>query len=272
MEWSGWAPACLAGAERVVFLVLDGLGWNQLQARSATAPTLHGGVGRSITSVAPSTTVVALTSISTGLSPAQHGIVGYRMCLDGGVFNVLKWTIEGREARRELPAWQAQPHPVLTQTGSPDTVVVTKAELTTTGFTAAHLAPVRLRGRSTPAGLPVEVDRALAGGSVRLCLLRRCGSGGAPPRTGRALRRRVAGDGSPVGRPVDSRPPGVALAVTADHGQVDVGPRIEVLDGELMRLVTGLSGEGRFRWLHTRPGVVDETAAAAVSLMALTPG
>ena len=58
-------------------------------------------------------------------------------------------------------------------------------------------------------------------------------------------------------------PPGAVLVVTADHGQVEVGPSVEVLGAEVMDGVMLLSGEGRFRWLHTRPGAADDVAAAA---------
>jgi hypothetical protein len=60
-------------------------------------------------------------------------------------------------------------------------------------------------------------------------------------------------------------PPGAVLVVTADHGQVDVGASVEVLGSDLMKDVTLLSGEGRFRWLHTRPGAGDDVAAAALA-------
>jgi hypothetical protein len=49
-------------------------------------------------------------------------------------------------------------------------------------------------------------------------------------------------------------PPGAVLLVTADHGQIDVGNRIEMLGREAMGMVRFLSGEGRFRWVHARPG------------------
>ena len=49
------------------------------------------------------------------------------------------------------------------------------------------------------------------------------------------------------------------LVVTADHGQVDVGPSVQVLGPEVMDGVTLLSGEGRFRWLHVRPGAPSRT-------------
>ena len=49
--------------------------------------------------------------------------------------------------------------------------------------------------------------------------------------------------------------------VTADHGQIDVGNRVELLGREAMEMVRFLSGEGRFRWVHARPGAVGALAA-----------
>ena len=54
-------------------------------------PVIAGLDGGSITTVAPSTTASALTSIATGLAPSQHGLVGFRMRVDRTVLNVLRW-------------------------------------------------------------------------------------------------------------------------------------------------------------------------------------
>jgi len=66
-----------------------------------------------------------------------------------------------------------------------------------------------------------------------------------------------------VDRLVAALPAGAALVVTADHGQIDVGPNVEVIGQELMAGIRYFSGEGRFRWLHTRPGATDDVMAAA---------
>jgi len=66
-----------------------------------------------------------------------------------------------------------------------------------------------------------------------------------------------------VGDLIDVLPPGAALLVISDHGQVDVGDRVVTLDPEVAGLTTMLSGEGRFRWLHARPGALDRLAEAA---------
>ena len=67
-----WMPAHLADISQVLLLVVDGLGWEQLQSHHTVAPVLSGGRGQPITSVCPTTTATALTSITTGSTPAEH--------------------------------------------------------------------------------------------------------------------------------------------------------------------------------------------------------
>ncbi len=49
-------PAEVVDATTVVLLVIDGLGWHQLQAHAQVAPTLAALAGGAITTIAPSTT------------------------------------------------------------------------------------------------------------------------------------------------------------------------------------------------------------------------
>ncbi|HEV3367391.1 MAG TPA: alkaline phosphatase family protein, partial [Acidimicrobiales bacterium] len=79
-----WLPTAVRHATQIVLLVVDGLGWDQLRARAALAPTLSAaeGIDRAITSVAPTTTACALTSITTGCRPSEHGLLGYRLAVD----------------------------------------------------------------------------------------------------------------------------------------------------------------------------------------------
>jgi hypothetical protein len=69
-----------------------------------------------------------------------------------------------------------------------------------------------------------------------------------------------------VGDVLEAIPPGAVLVVTADHGQVEVGDSVELIGPEIMEAVTLISGEGRFRWLHLRPGAAADVAAAATAL------
>ena len=71
----------LGRVKRVVLLTLDGFGWNQFQARQelVTAVSQKATITKQLTSIFPSTTVAALSSLWTGFAPAQHGLVGLRL-------------------------------------------------------------------------------------------------------------------------------------------------------------------------------------------------
>src|SRR4051794_6117216 len=71
---ASWLPEPARTADQVVLLILDGLGWEAVQDHRALMPNLAAMDGGPITSVVPSTTASALTSIATGLPPAQHGV------------------------------------------------------------------------------------------------------------------------------------------------------------------------------------------------------
>ncbi len=88
-----WIPEPVRGATSVVLLVLDGLGWAQLEAHRSRVPELAAMTGGAVTTVTPSTTAAALTSLATGMAPAEHGIVGFRMRVDDAVLNVLRWQV-----------------------------------------------------------------------------------------------------------------------------------------------------------------------------------
>ncbi len=263
-----WLPTAARHAGQVVLLVVDGLGWEQLRDRSRLAPTLSGaqGIDRAITSVAPSTTACALTSITTGCRPCDHGLLGYRLAVDDDILNVLRWTrgsALGGDARRTVPARQFQPCPSFSGASRP-VPVVSKAEFGGTGFTAAHLGNSPLHGYKVLSSLPVEVGRLLRGGEPFVYayydgidkVAHGSGLGELYDAELRTVDRLVADL-------VDELPPGAVLVVTADHGQIDVGPQVELLGRDVMASVRFLSGEGRFRWLHARAGAAADLLESA---------
>ena len=77
-----WIPEEVLASRQVVLFILDGLGWHQFMERISGLPTLSQFTGGPITTVAPSTTAAALTSITTGVPPGEHGLVGYRIPID----------------------------------------------------------------------------------------------------------------------------------------------------------------------------------------------
>lgn len=257
-----WMPLAVREAAQVVLLVLDGLGWEQLQERSELAPVLGAMDGGPITSVAPTTTATALTSISTGLPPAGHGVVGYRVRVGArDVLNVLRWNTAAGDARPTVPPEAFQTSPAFGGTAPP---VVTRAEFATTGFTAAHLAGTRLHGWRLPSAVPVEVGRLLRAGEPFVYAYYDGVDKVAHDRGfGSYYDAELVATDRLVGDLLDVLPPEAALVVTSDHGQVQVeGAGIE-LAPEVMGDVDLLSGEGRFRWLHARPGTASRLAATA---------
>ena len=141
--------------------MLDGLGWDQLQERRAVAPTLAAMQGDAILTVAPSTTATAMTSITTGLTPGEHGVIGYRVAVDGEVLNVLRWGVGGRDAKASIPPDKFQPVDAFL---GHRPAIVTRADFRTSGFTLAHLDGVRFNGYRVTSTLMAESARLLRAG------------------------------------------------------------------------------------------------------------
>jgi len=256
-----WLPASLAEADPVVLLVLDGLGWDQLQARRHLAPTLAAMEGLAIHSVCPTTTATALTSITTGLAPGEHGVVGYRMNVEGEVLNVLRWGIAGKDARDRFVPEKVQTHePFLHQRPA----IVTRAEFETSGFTRAHLDGVRFHGYRVLSSLVTEIRLALrASEPFVYAYYDGLDKVSHEYGLGEHYDAELAAVDALVANLARLVPSGTTLVVTADHGQVEVGDDLIELHPEVQTHVASQSGEGRFRWLHARHGRVDALLDAA---------
>ncbi len=254
-------PPEAAAARQVVLLVVDGLGWEQLQERAALAPTLAAMSGGPITTVAPSTTATALTSITTGLTPGEHGIIGYRMEVAGEVLNVLRWSTGHGDSRRQIEPAITQPFEPFMGERVP---VVSKAELEHSAFSEAHLRGGEPVGWRVASSLPVIVGNLLRRGDRFVYayydgvdkIAHERGFGPFYDAELRAVDQLVADLQAAL-------PPGAVLLLTADHGQVHVGERLVTPHADVLRLCRRQSGEGRFRWLHARPGAHADLLAAA---------
>jgi hypothetical protein len=250
-----WFPSIVKGAEQVVVLLIDGLGWDQLRDHAVHAPVLASLEGGPITTVAPSTTATALTSISTGRTPAEHGIIGYRVDFGGEVVNMLRWSSSRGDARHRVAPGDVQPHRSFLGESVP---VVSRADLSGSAFTEAHLGGVRHHGWRVPSNLAVEVGALLAGGERFVYayydgldkVAHEFGFGPFYEAELRSVDRMVADV-------LEVLPPGAVLCVTADHGQVHVGDNIVKPADDVLSLLRTQSGEGRFRWLHARSGCAD---------------
>ncbi len=254
------------GQRYVVFLV-DGLGYELLRDRPDLAPYLHSlldGQGPGTVGV-PSTTATSLTSLGTGLTPGQHGIVGYTTRIPGTdrLLNALSWD-------KQIDAQDWQPHPTafarLAAAGV-RTSVVSKREFAGSGLTLAGQRGAEFVG----------VDRY----GERLAAVLSASS------TGPSLTYVYDGDLDWTGHRYgvdslsweqqlstidvatehlrDALPADVRLVVVADHGMVDspAEDRIDIDDfPELREGVAVLGGEARFRHVYCHPGAVGDVTAA----------
>jgi len=257
-----WFPSEAFEARQVVLLVLDGLGWDQLTTRHQYAPNLAAMAGAPITTVCPTTTATALTSIATGLPPGEHGVVGYRIRTDGSVLNALRWQLDADgDARSVVLPEDFQPHePFLGRAAS----VITKAEFAPTGFTRAHLRGGVWAPWSTPSGIAAEVGRRLAAGDELIyAYYDGIDHVSHVHGLGDHFDEELAHADALVARVANQLVDGSVLLVTADHGQVHVGDNVRRLPRSVADLTSSLSGEGRFRWLHARSGAEGELLSSA---------
>lgn len=256
---STWLPALVADARVVVLLVIDGLGWDDLDRYRASMPVLTSLEGGPIPTVVPSTTASALTSITTGLAPSQHGLIGFRVRIDGRVLNTLAWRSDGR----------TPPDPGIVQRREPfrgrEVPVLTRSEFRTSGFTMAHLRGGRFVGWRAISGL-VEHCRRLAEQGEPLVYAYYPGVDEVAHAHGLIdgfYQAELGFVDRLVGDLLDVMPRSSALLVTSDHGQVHLEADDWLELGPFSELVDACSGDGRFRYLHARRGAAAELLEAA---------
>jgi len=256
--------AALAGARRVMVLLVDGLGADLLRAHADLAPTLAAlarPVG-DLSAPCPSTTPVSLATLGTGLPPGSHGILGFVTDIPGAdrTLNHVQWADDP-----DPDVWQARPT-VFEQAdaaGVPTTAVgpyayagsgLSRAVYRGASYTGAvsHGDLVALALRSLAA-----TPRALVYGYIPELDLTGHVRGIDSP----SWRAQLSLVDAVVEQLVDGLPDDAALLVTADHGMLDVpaGARFD-LDAEpaLADGVRVLAGEPRARYVHAVPGAEED--------------
>ncbi len=266
-------PLDVPPTQAAVVFVVDGLGWELLNTFASDAPFLarHLGASRPITSGYPSSTATSLAMLSTARPPIAHGLTGYTMAAPGlgRAMNNLAWTTHGpdrRDLREELPPESIQPLPTVFELAAAAGVTMTAVgpnDHVGSGLTQAILRG----GRYVAVGalatdLPDLVGDALRGDGPRAVYTYDPALDGAGHRDGpgspawRAALRRADGIAAELAARL---PPGGLLAVTADHGMVDLSQpaarRLDVADRpDLASGVAFLAGEARARHVHVDPG------------------
>lgn len=265
--FAGRAPAGLpqwiVSARPVVVLLVDGLGWRMRHRFATLMPELAAFDGGPITSIVPSTTAAALPSLTTGKTPAEHGVLGDRMRVGGTTLNVLQWTVP--HGAPPSPA-SVQPHQPF---GGRRVPVVVNAKFENSGFSQAHLRGVPFLGYEGVDGLVAQVEAAVRQAAPLIFaylpdadrIAHEFGLDHDAFAAALVMVDRV------IARLRRVLPARGALVITADHGHVAVDPEQKVDLGALRLLLSGMSGSGRLRYLHARAGAVRELLPAARELV-----
>ena len=261
-------PLHLPPTGRACLLIVDGLGWELLRDHPAAAPFLSelAMAGRALTAGFPATTVTSLSSLGTGLTPGQHGMLGYQVAVPGTgrLLNGLRW-----DDRVDPLSWQ--PAATIYQRAAAAGVAayrVAAAGLERTGFSVAAMRGARYRAADTLGALVAQAADALAGSDRVLVSVYHAdldGTGHAFGSQSEAWAYQLAHVDKLAEQLAGSLPPRTTMHVTADHGMVDAAPEDKIdVDAEpsLREGVALLGGEPRARHVYALPGAADVVLSA----------
>ncbi|MBG0563461.1 alkaline phosphatase family protein [Actinoplanes aureus] len=263
--------ARLDGIDKIGVLLVDGLGAYQLPLAAPHAPILAdlaaGGRGHAgtLTSGFPSTTPVSLVTLGAGVPPGAHGVLGFTVRRpDGRVLTHIYWA-DDPDPRE----WQPVP----------------------TWMETAAAAGVRVTVVSRPAfegsGLSLAANRggeylgAADGPAVAAGMLAALNAGPGPALVygyhpdldhfghedgigSDNWRRAARGLDKLLDQVVHELPPGAALLIVADHGQLNIpeNGRYDMAAIPALRDgVIGVAGEPRVRYLYAADGALDSVLA-----------
>jgi hypothetical protein len=274
-------PTATLASGNVVLLVVDGLGYDCLQAHRPDG-FLAGHLVARLTSVFPSTTATAVTTFLTGTAPQQHGVTGWFMYLHElrSVLTVLPYRHrDGRASGLPAAAELLTPRPLFDRLDARSHVVAPqrivhsafnsafKGVASLSGFEtleemlATTVAAVRQSGRRNYVyAYWAELDRLAHEHGI-----------GSPS----VARHLVELDGAIARLAARLRGTDTTLLVTADHGFIDARPeqRVELASHpELARLLAlPLCGESRAAYLYienTRRGALRSYVSTQIGALA----
>ena len=256
----------LPDADRVVVVLVDGLGIRNLAERGGHAPFLRGLLrerdeeAATLTSSFPSTTAAGLSILGTGIAPGRTGMLGYtqRNPATGRLASLVQW--------REL----GDPADVQREPTVFETLGAAGVQVTAPGpgkFAGSGMTQAALRGPAYVAAETFEqrVDATVAalrrpGPPQRLVYLYQ----GDVDKTGHGYGwdswqwgDALEATDRELGRLVRSVPRGTLVLVTADHGQItaDLTTQWDVAsDPELRPGVAMVGGEPRALHVYADPG------------------
>ncbi len=263
----GYSDSLILGdAQHVVIVLIDGLGWNALQAHADLAPCLTSARHEAIeiSTVFPSTTPAGLGTLGTGLLPGMHGMVGASFWLPEAdeILTPLHWN-DG------ITPVAVQPEPTIFERAEHHGIEVTT--VAPGAYADSGLTRAVLRGGSYQAAdtITARVEHAhrLVNSSARTLTyvywpdLDRTGHA-----TGVGSERWRADLGHVdrlVSQIADSLASNAVAIVTADHGMVNCEERIIIDDDPILREdVVRIAGEPRMRHVYVADGAAADVMDA----------
>lgn len=258
----------LPEARHAVVVMVDGLGAELLAARGGHAPflrTLDAPAG-AIDSGFPSTTATSTASLSTGLTPLTHGIVGWQALMPevDQLLNHLSWDM-GPDPQR----WQ--PHRTVFEVLAAEGVDVTRVGppyFEKSGLTRATLRGGRFLGASSMAERVYTTLAALLGSGrgpslVYLYFGEVDKAGHIHGPDSWQWGEQVEAVDAALADLARRLPAGTSLTVTADHGMVtapEAQRRDLAYEPELAHGIRHLGGEPRGPQAHCQPGAASDVA------------
>ena len=242
---------------RELLFLVDGLGADAVAKYASHIPTLsslirHGAVKTSF----PSTTATSLATLTTGVNPGEHGMLGYTVQVPrsgGRILNSLKW-----DERVDPYIWQ--PVSTLFERAVAQDINVTHVaakRYEDTGFTRAVFRGAKYRGANAHADLITETVAALkeTPAFVYLYVNDLDVAGHSDGVGSDQWLAALSGIDQLVATLLQKLPRQTRLWLTADHGMINVGEKIVIGPGNnLAENIATIAGEPRARHLYLSDG------------------
>ncbi|MGO9034210.1 alkaline phosphatase family protein [Mycobacterium sp.] len=264
----------VSDVNRVAVVLVDGMGWHLLPTLAADAPllasVLAGETGRldELACTFPSTTPTSLASLTTGVAPGEHGILGFTVKLPDTdrVLNHIVWRDDPPPAQwQPVPTWFERLQHVGARAVLPAAFI--GSGLTEATYRGAQFHPAN----SGDDYAQLVADQLHAAPGLLYAYTAELDTAA-----------HLFGIGSPewhaaaahvdalLTRLVEALPSDAALLITADHGGLNVpaDERIDLdADSRLSAGVQAVAGDPRVRYLHTEPGAASDVIAAWSELL-----
>lgn len=252
----------LPRSTHAVVLLVDGLGATALRSRAGHARFLASRLAKSdvIEGVFPSTTASAIATLTTGVAPGRHGMVGYSV-LDADNDRLVN-QLKGWDEQMRPETWQLQQ--TIFETARDAAVpafAIGTARYAASGLTdavlrgAEYVSADTLEERFAAARSVIEsTERAIIYLYVAELDMAAHAKGWESDKWLGELEKLDAA----VSDFARVLPKGVGVLVTADHGIVDVPPEKHVLYDAVPELIKGVrhvGGEPRCLQLYLEPGL-----------------